>query len=170
MELIQVGKTGGIMSNNWAGGSYVNRHFVRPTGEKLTKAQKEDSNKKFHYPGAVIGDPTLNAFPHVIRDVIDLDYAAFYPSQIILNNLFPDTIKYHIYIDPAQFKNGLCINNGIGGNNDPDDTQFNYADAVIGDYVTGNLTAFMHTWFGCPDLDQLFAEIQRNRQRRLMAA
>lgn len=164
MNLEQVGRTGGILSNNWVGNTYVNRHFVRPTGTKLTKAQKEDSNTKFHYPGAVIGNPLLNDFPHVIRDVIDLDYAAMYPSLIILNNLFPDTIKYHLWIDPMQFKKGLCINNGIGANHDPDDTQFNYADAILGDYITGNLMAFMHTWFACPDIDQYYAEIVRNRR------
>ena len=159
----QVGKTGGVLCNNWAGNSYVNRHFYRPTGVKLTKAQKEDSNTKFHYPGAVIGDPKLNAFPNTIRNVIDLDYGAMYPSIIILNNLFPDTIKYKIWIDPRQFKEGLCINNGIGANHDPDDTQLDYADAIIGDYLTGNLLAFMHTWFGAPDVDQVLAYIYRRR-------
>lgn len=159
----QVGRTGGILCNNWAGNSYVNRHFERPTGEKLTKAQKEDSNTKFHFPGAVIGDPKLNDFPHVIRNVIDFDYGAMYPSLIILNNLFPDTIVYKIWIDPKQFISGRCINNGIGGNHDPDDFQGDYADAVIGDYITGNLLAFMYTWFATPDIDQIFANIHRVR-------
>ena len=163
----QVGKTGGILSNNWAGNSYVNRHFVRATGPKLTKAQKEDSNTKFHYPGAVIGNPKLNDFPHVIRNIIDLDYGSMYPSLIILNNLFPDTIKYKIWIDPQQFISGKCINNGIGANHDPEDTQMDYADAIIGDYMTGNLLAFMHTWFATPDIDQVYANIMRNRMEDL---
>ncbi len=96
-ELVQKGKTGGILSNNWVAHSYKNRHYVRPTGNKLTKAQQEDSNTKFHYPGAVVGNPQLNDFDRVIENVIDLDYGAMYPSLIMLSNLFPDTIKYKIF-------------------------------------------------------------------------
>lgn len=162
--LIQKGITGGILSNNWSSNSYKNRHFVRPVGNKLTKAQKEDSNTKFHYPGALVGNPTLNDFGHIIENVIDLDYGAMYPSLIIMSNLFPDTIKYKIWIDPAQFVSGLCINNGIGANNDLDDVQSDYADAIIGDYMTGNLLAFMYTWFGTPDIDQIYTDILRCRK------
>lgn len=166
MKYHQVGRTGGILSNNWVANTYVNRHFVPATGPKITKRQREDSNTKYHYPGAIIGDPKLNDFNHIIYDTIDYDYAAEYPSLIILNNLFPDTIKYKIWIDPNQFKSGLCINNGIGANNDPDDWQGDYADAIIGDYLTGNLLAFMHTWFGTPDVDQVYAAIMREREER----
>lgn len=163
MQLQQIGKTGGILSNNWAGNSYVNRHFVRATGPKLTKAQMEDSNTKFHYPGALVADPKKNLFGHTVNNAMDFDYAAMYPSRIIMDNLFPDTIKYKIWIDPKQFQLGLCINNGIGANYDPGDTQLDYADAIIGDYVTGNLLAFVHTWFGAPDVDQIYAAIMEER-------
>lgn len=167
----QLGRTGGILSNNWAGNSYVNRHFVRATGPKLKKAELEDSPNKFHYPGAIIGNPQLNDFPHLVHDVFDLDYGALYPSLIILNNLFPDTIRYKLWVNPKQFISGLCINNGIGANNDPEDVQTDYADAIFGDYISGNLVAFVHTWFGAPDVDQIYAEIMRTRdERRKFAA
>lgn len=157
-------RTGGIMANNWPGRSYNNRHFVRATGPKLTKAQREDAPTKFHYPGALVGNPTLNDFPHVIHNVIDMDYEAMYPTMIMVNNLFPDTIKYKLWVDPRQFTSGACINNGIGANHDPDDVQSDYSDAIIGDYITGNLLAFMHTWFAVPDIDQVYASIMRDRE------
>lgn len=164
MVLQQIGKTGGILSNNWVGNTYQNRHFKRAIGPKLKKAELEDDPSKFHYPGAIIGDPTLNDFPHLVYNIFDLDYGAEYPSCIVLNNLFPDTIQFKIWVDPSQFKDGLCINNGIGANHDPDDIQSDYADAIFGDYISNNHIAFVHTWFGAPDIDQIYANILRRRE------
>jgi hypothetical protein len=77
---------------------------------------------KFHYPGAIVGDPKLNPksldskFKNIFTNVFDLDFSAYYPSVIIAGNIHPTTLLFKIRVPIYQFFTGK-LNNSLNWRN-----------------------------------------------------
>lgn len=125
-------------------------------GNNINKFKEKPTDK---YEGAFVADPTLvdnsikdriGNYPiNRVRNVIDFDFKALYPSLTREYNLAPNTQIGFINIPNKVYENENSLRN----------PKFTRSGAFIEDITSDNYIEFAHRWFGLATFKELYDDI-----------
>lgn len=130
----------------------------------------EKPNIKF--PGAMVGDPLhndpnitvmINNRPSLLVDnSVDYDYSSLYPSNILENNLAPNTQIGKIVIeDPNDPNKAFSLNEHQDMfSSDEEVAKYSRGGEFIDNLITGNILEFCRRWLGLGDIFDVLNDIQ----------
>lgn len=138
---------------------------------------EEDDEDKTTFKGAINADPTWNdmigmkllGMPSntMFKNCIDMDFAAFYPSIKISNNIDPSTLLYKASFDNEEFMSGEYINRSLNNQYFEKDKngktrKLDITGEAVNTLASKNILTFGYNYLGLPSVVDLYEYISNH--------
>lgn len=138
----------------------------------------DDSDDEASYKGAINADPVYNdnvgvnltgisKSNTVFKNCIDMDFAAFYPSIKISNNIDPSTLLYKASFDNDEFISGEFSNKSLNTSYTEKDKngkerKLDITGEAVNTLVGNNALTFAYNYLSLPNVNELYEFIKKN--------
>lgn len=164
--------------DGWIQGNNLNILKSSSLTDFSSNEDDEESDDESSYKGAINADPLYNAnvgvnlmgpikSNTVFVNCIDMDFAAFYPSIKISNNIDPSTLLYKASFNNDEFISGEYSNKSLNNqyiekDKNGKERKLDITGEAVNTLASDNILTFSYDYLSLPSVNELYEYIKRN--------